>query len=77
MDLFQMEECLLMVIFLEKFIKMGASYFYISLHSDKSDIHDLIVKSTGAWGQTTKGIENIANHQNKPELIINCIVIKK
>ncbi len=63
--------------FFEKIIKLNVDFFFISLHSHDYHKHDFLTRTKGSWEQTIRGIENIANHKSKPQLIVNCVVVSE
>lgn len=60
--------------FLKMIRNAGSNYFYVSLHSHSSEIHDYLTSTKGAFEQTLAGIQNIVRYIEKPEIILNCVI---
>lgn len=59
-----------------RLLRHDVTYFYISLHSGKAEIHDAITRTMGSWEQVIRGLRNLAKHSENLDTMINCVVTK-
>jgi len=60
--------------FAERLLGLGLRYALVSLHAARADVHDDLVRVSGAHDQTVAGLRNLAGRLDL--LVVNCVVVR-
>ena len=61
--------------FVDRLLKSGLRWVYISIHGSNRDVHNRITRSN-SFDQTLEGIKNVSQHKDL-RLIVNYVIVKE